>query len=75
LIPRRAARIAITVAQHDAREALKNQTGFGLEALPPIAMGMSVLISSVPPAPATRHFSPPSSVAMAGEYLVQALSG
>src|SRR5438445_6518768 len=57
LMPRRAARNAITVAQHDAREALKNYPGFGSDALPPIARGISVLISS-PPGPTTRQPGP-----------------
>jgi hypothetical protein len=73
-IPRRAACIAITVAQHDAREVLKNHPGLGSDALPPIARGMSVLISS-PAGPTTRQLRPLSRVAMARAALARAFSG
>src|SRR2546425_5459051 len=58
--------MAITVAQHDAREALKNHPGFGPDAAPPIAAGMSVSICS-PAGPLTRHFTPVMRMAVAGE--------
>lgn len=74
LIPERTACAAITVEQHAARDALKNQPGLGCEPPPPQAGGMSVSIDS-PKGPVTRHFNPLCSVAVAGAYLARALSG
>ena len=70
-----AACAAMTVEQHAARDALKNQPGLGPEkAAPPNAVGISVSIRS-PEGPVTRHFSPLSSEIVAGVYLARALSG
>ena len=66
--------MAITVAQHDASEARKNQPGLGPEALPPIAGGMSVAICS-PAGPVTRHLTPLSRTAVADACLAFAFSG
>ncbi|HEY6602325.1 MAG TPA: hypothetical protein VI009_10985 [Xanthobacteraceae bacterium] len=73
-MPKRAACAAMTVEQQAARDARKNQPGLGPEPAPPKAGGMSVSIRS-PEGPVTRHFSPLSSVAVAGAYLARDFSG
>lgn len=73
-MPRRAAFIAIAVEQQAAIDARKYQPGFGAEASPPMAFGMSVTIVS-PDGPLTLHFSPSVSVAVAGANFPRAFSG
>src|SRR5215470_11868019 len=73
-MPSFAARIAITVAQHEAIEALKYQPGLGPDASPPMARGISVSMRS-PCGPVATHLKPSARVAVAGECLAFAFSG
>src|SRR5438552_8274930 len=72
--PTWAARIAITVAWHDASEALRSQPGFGSELPPPRADGISVDTFS-PYGPVTWNFTPFSSTAVAEGFLERAFVG
>src|SRR5205085_7579852 len=72
--PTWAARIAITVAWHDASEALRSQPGFGAEPPPPRADGISV-DSFSPCGPVTWNFTPFSSTAVAEGFLDRAFVG
>src|SRR5258705_758645 len=72
--PTCAARMAITVALHDATDARNNQPGAGAEALPPNAGGMSVRAAS-PFGPVTWNRNPPSSTAVAAGIFQRAFFG
>src|SRR5262245_17199718 len=74
MMPRRAARMAIAVAVHEAIEARSSQPGFGPAPQPPIAVGMSVMAIS-PWGPVTSHCSPFSHVALAGGFDFLAAAG
>src|SRR2546421_581830 len=72
-MPSFAARVAITVAAHDATAARRYQPGFGAEPLPPIDVGISVLMRSLR-GPETSQRRPSVSRAVAA-FVTRALPG
>ena len=72
--PRRAARIAITVAVHAASAARISQPGLGALPSPPMDPGMSVYTSS-PPAPFTSNLSPSTRRATSAAAVLRAFAG
>src|SRR4051812_1100386 len=73
-MPSLAARIAITVAVHEAIAPRRYHPGLGAVASPPMGGGMSVARRS-PFGPVTSHFRPPVSRAVAGRPRAFALAG
>ena len=72
--PSFAARIAITVAVQVAKAPRSNHPGFGPDAVPPIAGGMSVIRRSLC-GPLNSHCKPAVSRAVAGAFFDRALVG